>query len=587
MVMLRFIICFFLLTVSDVSIGAEFLPVDEAFQLKEQIISPTELRLDWAIAPNYHLYSDSIAIKVLSPTGTQLEPLKLPQGKIGTDSNHAQGYMEYYHALHIPVQLAHGTTTGLELAVTYQGCADAGLCYPPQTKKISLSELSDDKLGDLIASSDDANRIDHLLQQQKMWVVLLCFFVFGLLLACTPCVFPMLPILSSIIARQGPHLTTSRAFIFSLIYVLSSAITYACAGIFAGLAGHHLQSALQNEWVISFSGVVFIILAMSLFGLYELQLPARWQNKLSHLSQAKKRGSLFGVVIMGVFSSLIVSPCVSAPLVGALAYVGSSGSAVVGGFALFVLGLGMGLPLLIIGTSAGKILPKSGHWMESIKKIFGVMLIAMAIWIWSRILPAEIILALFGILAITCAIYLGAFEAAAKGWPRVQKGIAFACGIYGVCLLIGAASGSENFFQPLDQLISWHKKENCLSSVPTGPLFVQIKNINQLKRAIKTHPNQATLADFSADWCASCQEMRRDVLNNPTVQKYFSINHIQLLQVDLTVSDPENQAILKAYEVIAPPTFILFNAQGEWLSQANIVGAQSPDAFLEALKKNI
>jgi len=559
------------------------LTVDKAFQVKEQIISPTELYLNWTIAPQYHLYSDSISVKVLYPSGTRLAPLHLPQGKVGTDPSRPKHYMEYYHGLTIPLHVIHGSTAGLGLAVTYQGCADAGLCFPPQTKKISLSEVSDDKLSEFIASNSDAHRIDYFLQQQKLWVVLLSFFVFGLLLACTPCVFPMLPILSSMIAHQGVHLTTIRAFIFSLVYVLAAAITYACAGIFAGLAGHHLQTLLQNEWVIGCSGVMFIVLAMSLFGLYELQLPHRWQNKLSHLSHPKKKGSLCGVALMGVFSSLVISPCVSAPLVGALAYVGETGSALVGGLALFMLGLGMGFPLLIIGTSAGKLLPKSGHWMESIKKLFGVMLIAMAIWLWSRILPASIILALTGVLAINCAIYLGAFEAAAKGWPRFTKATGFVCGVYGVSLLLGAVSGSENILQPLDQLAVWHKQDAKAVNPAIRAEFVRVKNITQLKQALRTDTPQVTLVDFAADWCVACQEMQRNVFDNATVQKYFQENNIQLLQVDVTVADPEIQAILDAYQVVAPPTVLLFDRKGHWLSDATIVGLQSPAAFLQSL----
>ena len=281
------------------------------------------------------------------------------------------------------------------------------------------------------------------------------------------------------------------------------------------------------------------------------------------------------------------TPCVSAPLVGALAYVGETGSAMVGGLALFMLGLGMGFPLLIIGASAGKLLPKSGHWMESIKKFFGVMLIAMAVWLWSRILPASIILALSGILAINCAIYLGAFEAAAKGWPRFAKATGFVCGVYGVSLLLGAVSGSENIFEPLDRLAVWHKQNSKDANPAIHAEFVRVKNITQLQQAIRVHLPQVTLVDFSADWCVACQEMQHNVFDNATVQKYFQENNIQLLQVDVTVADPEIQAILDSYQVVAPPTLLLFDRKGHWLSDATIVGLQSPDVFLQLLQKNI
>jgi thiol:disulfide interchange protein DsbD len=577
---IRFIFCLFAFNLGFAQTHAKFLPADEAFNVKGQILSPTTLKLEWAIAPGYHLYSDSIAIKALSPSNVELLPLTLPQGIPGKEPTRPAGYREYRDHLTIPLQLKKGSTTGLELAVSYQGCADAGLCYPQQTKKISLSEISDDQLSELLENSNDANRIDHLLQQQKLWAVLLSFFVFGLLLAFTPCVFPMLPILSGIIAGQGAHITSFRAFIFSLVYVLSSAATYAFAGIFAGLAGHHLQSTLQNEWTIGFSGIIFIILAMSLFGLYELRLPHVLQNKLAQLSHPKKRGKLVGVAIMGIFSTLIVSPCVSAPLVGALAYIGNSGSAILGGSALFVMGLGMGLPLLIIGASAGKLLPKAGHWMDSIKTFFGIVLIAMAIWLWSRILPAEIILALSGILAINCAIYLGALEPAQKGWPRFWKALGFVLGIYGLCLIVGAASGGSNLFEPLNQLTLTHN-----SPTPrTETQFTKIKNMAELNNALKK--NQPTIVDFSADWCVACNEMKQ-VFMKPSVENFFKEKNLQLLQVDLTIADPDNQALLKKYNVIAPPSILIFNAHGQWLENNTIVGEQSASNFLKALSEAI
>lgn len=561
----------------------KFLTADNAFSVSGEIVSPTEFTLNWQIAPNYHLYSDSITVKVISPSNVKLEPFALPQGTKGDDPSRGGPYMEYHNKLQIPVQLAKGTTTGLDLEVGYQGCADVGLCYPPQTKKITLSEVSDDKLGDIIQSSNDIHSIDHLLQNQKPWAVLLSFFVFGLLLAFTPCVFPMLPILSSIIAGQGEHITSLRAFTLSLVYVLASAITYAVAGVIAGLAGHHLQSALQNEWVIGFSGILFIILAMSLFGFYELQLPHRLQSKLTHLSHQEKPGTLIGVAIMGIFSTLIVSPCVSAPLVGALAYIGESGSPVFGGLALFVMGFAMGVPLLIIGTSAGKLMPKAGHWMGAIKNLFGIVLIGMAIWLWSRILPGAIILGLWGILAITCAIYLGALETTTKGWPRFWKAIGIAAGVYGLCLLVGAASGSENVFEPLDRLAASSFTSNNNKPVEVASPFKRINDAKELAFALKQ--GQPVLLDFYADWCVACQEMERKVFNDAQVAQALKQANLQLLQVDLTKSTPETDALLKQYKVLAPPTIVFFNKKGNWITNANVVGEQSLESFLAQLIK--
>lgn len=560
--------------------ATEFLSVDQAFHIKAQIISPTEFTVDWTIAPKYHLYSDSISVHVLSPRNVRLASLVLPKGVAGTDPNHSSGYQEYYHTLILPVQLTGGSTTGLNLTVSYQGCADAGLCYPPQTKKITLSEMSDDKLADLIDSSNDANRIDHLLQNQTHWMVLLSFFIFGLLLAFTPCVFPMLPILSGIIAGQGHKITPSRAFIFSLVYVLASAATYAVAGIFAGFAGHHLQSMLQNEWVISISGLVFIILAMSLFDVYELQLPVRIQNILTHLSHPKRHGTLSSAAIMGVFSTLIISPCVSAPLVGALAYIGDTGSPAFGGLALFVMGLGMGLPLLIVGTSAGKLLPKAGRWMGSVKKIFGIILVGMALWLWSRIVPAPIILGLSGILMITCAIYLGVLESIKKGWGCIWKIIGIVVGLYGLCLIVGAVSGSTSLVMPLDHVSIPQMIQKQM--VRQNRQFIRIENVTQLHAALGHH-HQPTLLDFSAEWCAACHEMEEKVFSDPQVKEMLATQHYQLLQVDVTIPNPENEKIMKVYQVLAPPTVVFFDQTGKWLKQKNLVGGQSAEEFLHSL----
>ncbi len=575
---LLFIFCFIFSAHAN---DAAFLAPDEAFRLETHNTSPMAFNLHWKIAPNYHLYSDSISVKVISPTEAKLAPLVLPQGKAGTDPTRGQ-YMEYYDKLDIPAQLLKGNTSQLKIAVSYQGCSDQGLCYPPQTKTFAVTDNEDsNSLENFVEESSNIQSIHHLFAHQNAYVVLLSFFVFGLLLALTPCVFPMLPILSSILAGQhADRMSTMHAFLLSLVYVLASAVTFAIAGIFAGFAGHHIQSFLQNTWVLALSGVLFILLSMSLFGLYELQLPHWLQSKLLHFSHEKKHGPFINAALMGIFSSLVVSPCVSAPLVGALAYIGGTGNPWLGAGSLFFMGIGMGAPLLIIGASAGKILPKSGRWMSNIKNFFGIMLIGMAIWLWSRILPAHFIMGLWSVLAIVCGIYLGVLDRTEIGWPRFWKAIGIILCLYGLCLFVGAASGSANMLAPLENFSS-EKNSTTFSSAPTHGLFKQISTTKELEAALKNH--QLTLVDFYADWCESCQVMKHEVFDTPEVQAAFAKQQVQLLQVDMTKSTPEIQTLLDTYHLIAPPTILFFNAQGAWLKNSTLVGLQTKEAVIKAV----
>ncbi|RMD70192.1 MAG: protein-disulfide reductase DsbD, partial [Gammaproteobacteria bacterium] len=410
-----------------------FLEPDQAFVFSAEVKGPDVIVARWDIAEGYYLYKKRLRFELKEGKGVRIARVDLPPGEVKEDE--FLGRTEVYHkALEARIHLARETQDALPitLEVTYQGCAEAGLCYPPQKKAVSLVLPAGAALEEAppVAEQD---RIARYLRSGSTWLILTSFFIFGLLLAFTPCVFPMIPILSSIIVGQGKDITTGRAFILSLVYVLAMAVTYTLAGVIAGYFGQNLQAAFQNPWVIGAFSLIFVLLALSMFGFYELQLPSSLQSRLSEISGRQKGGTLIGVAIMGFLSALIVGPCVAPPLAGALIYIGQTGDAVLGGMALFALSLGMGAPLLIVGTSAGKLLPKAGPWMDAVKAVFGVLLLAVAIWLLERILPAPLTMLAWATLFITSAVYMGALEGVSgrSGWYRLWKGLGLVLLFYG------------------------------------------------------------------------------------------------------------------------------------------------------------
>ena len=560
------------------------LPVAEAFQLTTQVSDSQHVKLIWQIAPHYHLYSDAFKISVLTPN-TTLADWQLPDGKMAYDPSRGQ-YLEYRDRLVLPLTLTTGSAEQLQLKVSFQGCADLGFCYPPQTQTLNLDSTVAAPLTsashNLVTASTDLSSISAILAKQSLAGIWLAFFVFGLLLAFTPCVFPMLPILSSIIIGHGAKLSSAKAFTLSLIYVLASACTYALAGVMAGLAGNHWQSALQNPWVLGIGGLLLSALSLSLFGFYELQLPLSWQQRLNTFSRNQNGGSYWGALIMGVLASLIVSPCVSAPLVGALAFIGESGSAWLGGSALLMMGLGMGLPLLLFGMSAGKWLPRAGLWMGYVKSIFGVSLVWMSIDLWGRFLPGNITLGLFSLLCITLAVYLGAFEAAKWGWSRLWKGLGLALALYGACLMIGALTGAEDAARPLAKIQGQASPSTSQVSAATWRTVNSEAQLEVVLATAKTL-NQPVLLDFSADWCVSCTKLKRDVLDQLSAQQALQANQWTLVRVDVTHQSADVIAIEQRYQVVAPPTLVFINRQGLVLTDKTLVGEQSLNGFLQQL----
>jgi len=483
----------------------------------------------------------------------------------------------------------------------FQGCADAGLCYPPQkieldidwaavktsavnksTTNTSTENTSTDKA--ITTTADNESWIEG-----KSWLsVVGLFFILGLGLTFTPCVLPMVPILTSIVIGQKKH-TPAKGFVLSTTYVMGMAMTYAAAGVTVGLlgAGANIQAWMQTPWILSIFAVLFLVLSLSMFGLYELQLPSGLRNRLNNMNQKQKGGSLISVFLMGVLSALVVSPCVSAPLAGALVYLSTTGDAWLGGSALLALGLGMGTPLIILGTSGASMMPKAGGWMDQIKAFFGILLIGVAIWLLSRFLDATLILAMWGILAIVYAIYLGAIEpieAAQTGVKRTVKGIGFVILVYGILALIGALQGNDDPLKPLAS--SYASSPTQSANHSTASPFKNISNRTQLDAAIKNHlaanPNGAVMLDYYADWCIACKVMEKEVFHHADVQAHWP--ELLWLQIDVTDQTPEQVELMTDFNLFGPPSMLFFSNKGEQ-DKLRILGEMHKEQFVQHLDK--
>ncbi len=563
----------------------ELLPADEAFSFSSQLINAQQIRLTWHIAEGYYLYRDKIKVTPLSPNHLTLGDIQFPKGTLKHDEFFGQTVV-YYTDLEL-IQHITSPLTGtdnIQLNIAFQGCADIGVCYPPMSKAIQHS-LSTPSLSTPSSSlyTSEQNQLALSLSSNTLWLTSLIFLGSGILLALTPCVFPMIPILSGIIIGHGKNLSTQKAFYLSLSYVLASAVTYAIFGVLAALFGNNLQASFQSPWIITAFSFIFILLALSMFGLYQLQLPSAIQSKLSQLSRHQKHGSLLGSAIMGALSTLIVGPCVAAPLAGVLIYIGQTGDAMLGAFALFSLGLGMGLPLIIIGISAGRLLPKAGHWMEPIKYLFGVILIALAIWLMERILPDAVVLILWACLLIICAVYLKVIDRLphnASGWQRFFKGMGAILFIYGVILLLGAASGGSSLLKPLS---AFNLGQITVAKEPTLA-FYQINSLDDLRESLATakKDRKTVMLDFYADWCTSCKEMDALTFSDPQVQQALSDR--LLLQVDVTANNDNDREFLKRFSLIGPPAILFFDEHAKELIQHRVIGYMPSHDFLNNLR---
>lgn len=584
----------------------EVLAPEEAFQLIAEVTAEGTLIAAWRIADGHYLYRDKFALALQdaqgdAAPGLELGTVQMPPGELKEDEFFGQTEVYYHEAvLRAPLQRTAAAPDSFTLEARYQGCAEIGICYPPITSHAKLewpATPAAAAITNQTGASDavprqafisEQDRLAQRLASGKAWLTIGSFFGFGLLLAFTPCVFPMIPILSSIIVGQGRQITTARAFGLSLAYVLAMALTYTLTGVLAGLFGGNLQATFQNPYLIAAFASVFVLLALSMFGFYELQLPRALQTRLAALSNRQQSGSYLGVAAMGLLSALIVGPCVAPPLAGALIYIGNTGDPWLGGTALFALSLGMGIPLLAIGTSAGKLLPRSGSWMNTVKAVFGVLLLAVAVWMLERILPGEVTLILWALLLIVPAIYMGALEPVkieATGWTKLWKGIGLVMLVYGIVLIVGAASGSRDVFRPLQLLATSGGTAAAVAANRHGLPFKPVKTVDDVTREVRmaSARNRSVMLDVYADWCISCKEMERFTFSSEPVQR--ALANTTLLQADVTANDADDKALLKHFGLYGPPSILFYGADGVERKPYRLVGFLDAEAFRDHVER--
>lgn len=569
----------------------EFLSPDLAFGL-DIVRANNEINANFKVADGYYLYKQRIKFTL---TPALEHSVKLPDAEIKDDPNF--GKMEvYHHDFTGVISLLGASTTPITIKATYQGCSEKGLCYAPQNKTFTIDPSSagiSTDANQLAATpnnaqsantdngiSDDDGQAANLLKSGKWWLIILGFFTAGLLLSFTPCVFPMIPILSSIIIGKNAHVTRLHAFNLSLAYTMGMCLTYTLAGIAAGLSGQMLSSALQTPWALGFGALVFAVLALSMFGFYELKLPSSLENGLMSMSRRIKGGKFFSDFLMGVLSALIISPCVAAPLAGALLYISKSHDVVLGGVALFSLSLGMGTPLLLIGASAGTLLPKVGSWMNAVRNLFGVLMLAVALWLITPIIPISLQLALWAALLIVPAIFMHALDPLpvdAKPALRFWKGIALMLLITGLALLIGALSGAKSPLQPLSGLTTNSSAKESHSNLN----FQQVKSVAELDAALQNAQGKSVMLDFYADWCVSCKELEQFTFSDVRVQA--ALKDSVLLQADVTANSDDDKALLQRFNLFGPPGIIFFNAQAKEEKNLKVIGYKNADDFLQIL----
>lgn len=583
---------------SPLSAQNKFLSLEEAFVLTAEVIDSKAI-VHFELADDIYVYADKVSVEITPNENVGMGAFVLPQG-----SDH-DGDIAYFSGqiLSIPLEkLSQGSgLAAFELLVNYQGCSEKGLCYEPSTQSFALeADLDALQAAGMAPVADLAPIIDKepldennddpitaLLTGGNLLYILGGFFIFGLLLSLTPCVFPMVPILSSVIISHGSEMTTKKAFLLSMVYVQAMAITYTIAGVVAGLSGAGVQAAFQTPWVIVAFSAVFILLALSMFGLFEIQMPQALQSYLNRKTEGRGKGYT-SIAIMGLLSALIVGPCVAAPLAAALGFISQSGDAFLGGMALYALSMGMGIPLLIVGTGAGKFMPRPGSWMEAVKSIFGVMMLAVAIWMLSRVLDNSIIIFMWSALAMFVAVNIGAFESKNEAYCHpcyaAQKSIGMMLFLVAITLFIGAATNASSVLNPLEKLLpSQARFATGLQLQTPEKSFVKVRSLRELDALIAASEGKKIMLDFYADWCTSCKELEHLTFSNPEVIN--ALKDYVLIQADVTENTDEQKALSRHFGVFGPPAMIFFDDKGDELTKERIIGFLPPEEMLEKLEK--
>lgn len=587
--------CLFSLQLCPFAIAADYLEPDQAFRPTVAVAAENVVRVGFTIAPGYHLYRTRTVIEPIDAT-QNVSPIAMPEGTWIFDQNFNQNVEVWTGQVNIDVPIQ-AIQDRVKLRLTYQGCADAGLCYSPQTGYVDV-QFHNDRLVNVVWSDDEAgspaaglaagsdqegSRIEEALRSGNWITIASVFFVAGVLLSLTPCVLPMVPILSSIIVGQRERVSRLGGLGLALAYTLGMAFIYTIFGIIAGVLGEGLAAAFQNPWVLGFFAVLLTTFALSMFDVFDFQMPNAVQERLVNFSGRFSGGSHLSVFVMGGLSALIVGPCVAAPLAGALVFISQTKNLVIGGLSLFSLAMGMGVPLLLVGVSAGSVLPRTGVWMERVKYFFGFMLLGLALWIVSPVLPSFVLMSLFGAILVIIAVAVGLLkgvDGSATASALLLRGCKLVLAILGVLEIVGGLSGGDNLMQPLAHFSGGVKSIARTSSESQS--FRPVRSVEELDTILRS-VKQPILLDFYADWCFSCKEMAALTLSDPVVVNRLS-GTIKL-QADVTLNNDAQKALLRRFGLFGPPGILFFDATGQEIPSARVIGFAPTTKFLESLTK--